>query len=97
MTGAPDNHATPEEPGAILAAAENNDSLGMLTALRRRLARALDDSGTAPRDLAALSRRLVDIDRDIKAAEAAEEGEGGEGKGAGGGDVHDEEFDPSAI
>lgn len=91
------DEASTDPATAISRAAESGDSLEMLRALRLRLAKAVDNEHTSPRDLAALSRRLVDIDRDVKAAEAAQEGEGGEGKGAGGGDVHDEEFDPSAV
>lgn len=93
---APTGEASTAAATAISRAAESGDSLEMLRALRLRLAKAVENERTPPRDLAALSRRLVDIDRDIKAAEAAAQ-EGGEGKGAGGGDVHDEEFDPSAV
>lgn len=93
---APTDVASTDAATAISRAAESGDSLEMLRALRLRLAKAVENERTPPRDLAALSRRLVDIDRDIKAAEAAEQ-EGGEGKGADGGDVQDGEFDPSAV
>ena len=93
---APTDVASTDSATAISRAAESGDSLEMLRALRRRLAKAVENERTPPRDLAALSRRLVDIDRDIKAAEAAEQ-EGGEGKGVGGGDVQDGEFDPETV
>jgi hypothetical protein len=101
MSAREEEHAEPasgDERATILEAAEGGDSLAMLVALRRRLAKACDDERTAPRDLAALSRRLVEVDRDIKAREAQEEAEGGPKEGGnrdGGG--QDEGFDPEAI
>jgi hypothetical protein len=94
----PDAPAAAEEPATILDATEAGDSLAMLVALRRRLAKACDDERTAPRDLAAISRRLVDVDRDIEARTAREGAEGGpkEGGDGDGGD-EDEDFDPEAV
>lgn len=90
--------AAEEKPATILDATENDDSLAMLIALRRRLARGCDDERTSPRDLAALSRRLVEVDRDIRSRKAQEEAESGpkEGGDGGGGD-EDEGFDPEAV
>ncbi|MBN0039375.1 hypothetical protein JN535_04195 [Cellulosimicrobium cellulans] len=89
--------ASADEPATILDATEVGDSLAMLVALRRRLAKACDDERTAPRDLAALSRRLVEVDRDIKAREAQEEAEGGPKEGGDGDEDGDEDFDPEAV
>jgi hypothetical protein len=44
----------------IAAAAQTGDQLAALTALRDRLARAIDESDSA-RDIPALSRQLVDV------------------------------------
>lgn len=41
--------------------------------MRRRIARALDDPNTAARDLAALSRRQLEISKEIEAIEIAED------------------------
>jgi hypothetical protein len=52
----------------------------------------VQDEDTPPRDLAALSRRLQDIAKEIAALDAAAEQEAGES-----GDVQDGEFDAAAI
>jgi|GEM_PF-1243337 len=66
---------TPERanPPTILEAAEAGSRLDELRAMRRRLARALDDPNTAARDLAALSRRQIEIGRDIEAIIVSED------------------------
>ena len=63
---------------SILEAAESGDRLLELIAMRRRLAMAMDDPNTLARDLAALSRRQLEISREIdelkrQAEEEAEE------------------------
>lgn len=74
---APLRAVTPEErreiPGTILQAAETGSRLDELRAMRRRLARALDDPNTPARDLAALSRRQLEIGREIEAIVIAED------------------------
>lgn len=66
---------TPSKPKSILEAAENGSRLEELQAMRRRLARALDDPNTLARDLASLSRRQLEISREIEALELAEDEE----------------------
>lgn len=80
------------QPPTILAAAEREDRLGELRAMRRRIARTLDDPKCPPRDLAALTRRQVEIGREIEALVIAEEQEAGRA-----GVVSDEDFDASAL
>ncbi|MGW4124756.1 hypothetical protein [Nocardia sp. NPDC004711] len=63
----------PKSPQTIAEAAESGDRLDELKAMRRRLAHALDDPGTPARDLAALSRRQLEIGREIEAIEIAED------------------------
>lgn len=41
--------------------------------MRRRIARAMDDVNTPARDLAALSRRQLEIGREIEAVQVAED------------------------
>jgi len=60
----------------VAAAAANGDQLDLLIALRKRIAGDIDSPNTPARDLAALSRRLLEIAREIEALTAAEEGDG---------------------
>ncbi len=62
-----------EAPKSILDAAEQGSRLEELRAMRRRLARAMDDPNTPARDLAALSRRQLEIGREIEAIVVAED------------------------
>lgn len=62
-----------EVPKSILEAAEQGSRLEELRAMRRRLAVALDDPNTPARDLAALSRRQLEIGREIEAIVVAED------------------------
>lgn len=60
-------------PRSILESAEAGSRLDELKAMRRRLAKAMDDPNTPARDLAALSRRQLEIGREIEAIEIAED------------------------
>ena len=62
-----------EAPKTILEAAEAGSRLEELRAMRRRIARALDDPNTPARDLAALSRRQLEIGKEIEAIVVAED------------------------
>ncbi len=55
---------------SITEAAASGDQLGLLIAMRTRVATSVEDPNCPPRDLAALTRRLQDIGRDIEALEA---------------------------
>lgn len=64
---------------SVLEAAERGTRLDELLQMRRVIARALDNENTAARDLAALSKRQIEISREIDALarlgeEEAEEG-----------------------
>lgn len=78
----------------ITTAAESDDRLAELQAMRLRLARALDSPDCPPRDMAALSRRQLEIGREIESlkARAKEEGDGVDH-----GSTEPEEWDDSAI
>jgi hypothetical protein len=71
--------ATDEKPPSkvalktVLEAADEGSRVDELRAMRRRLARAIDDPNTPARDLAALSRRQLEIGREIEAIELAED------------------------
>lgn len=62
-----------EKPSSILEAAEAGSRIEELRAMRRRLAKALDDVNTPARDLAALSRRQLEIGKEIEAIEVLED------------------------
>ena len=60
-------------PKTILEAAEQGSRIEELRAMRRRIARAMDDPNTPARDLAALSRRQLEIGKEIEAIVVAED------------------------
>lgn len=70
---AEDEKAERKAPKSILESAEAGSRLDELKAMRRRLARAMDDPNTPARDLAALSRRQLEIGREIESIEIAED------------------------
>jgi hypothetical protein len=70
---AADEKAPDKAPRTVLEAAESGTRLDELRAMRRRIARALDDPNTAARDLASLSRRQLEIGREIEAIVIAED------------------------
>lgn len=59
----------------VLEAAESGDYLTELLALRRRIASAVTDVNTPARDLAALTRRQLEISREIQALRSQDEGD----------------------
>jgi hypothetical protein len=65
--------AAPVRPKTILEAAEAGSRIEELRAMRRRIAKALDEPNTPARDLAALSRRQIEIGREIEAIEVTED------------------------
>jgi hypothetical protein len=79
-----------KSPKGIVAAAESGDRLELLIAMRARVATAVQDPNTPARDLAALTRRLLEIANEIKAIESEREESGGS-------EVPDDEFDASAV
>lgn len=81
MRAVPDAPISPASPKALTVAqaAESDNRLQLLIALRSRISKTIDNSNTPPRDLAALSNRLLDIDKEIEQlhAEDSEEAAGG--------------------
>jgi hypothetical protein len=69
----PDETPEAQGPRTILQAAELGSRLDELKAMRRRIARAMDDPNTPARDLAALSRRQLEIGREVEAIVIAED------------------------
>jgi ribosome-binding protein aMBF1 (putative translation factor) len=87
---APDERA--QKAKSITEAADSGTTRELLVAMRARIAKAVEDPNTPARDLAALTKRLVEVVRDIEAIDAREDQEVGKR-----GDVTDGRFDASAI
>lgn len=60
-------------PSTVLKAAQDGSRLEELRAMRVVIAKRLDDPNTPARDLAALSRRQLEIGREIEAIVIAED------------------------
>lgn len=65
----------PAAPKTILEAIAAGDYLAELKLTHLRIGRAVQAGDTSPRDLAALTRRQLEISQEIKAAEARAEEE----------------------
>lgn len=81
-----------KEPKTVFEAAESGDRIAELIAMRRVIARALDNENTSPRDLAALSRRQIEISKEIDALKRQQSEEAEQGAISG-----DEEWSEEAI
>lgn len=80
-------------PKTITQAAEKGTTRELLVAMRARIASAVENQNTPARDLAALTKRLVEVVRDIEAIDAREEQAGGDQ----GVPIEDGAFDASAV
>ena len=78
---------------SVSAAAESGDRLEELRAMRRVISRHIDSPETLARDLAALTRRQMEISREIEALRNETEGDA-LGKAA---DSPDETFNPATV
>lgn len=78
---------------SITEAADAGELRALLVGMQSRVATAVQNPETPARDLAALTKRLMEIAREIKALDAEEDE-------AGGGEAHgrvDTSFDASAV
>lgn len=66
-----DGETVPKVPESVLEAVEHGDSRDVMVTLRKRLAAAVDSCTTPARDLAALSRRLLEVDKTIREIDLA--------------------------
>jgi hypothetical protein len=62
----------PKKPLTVKAAADSGNRRDLLVALRSRISTDIDSPATPARDLAALSRRLLEIAKEIEAIDAEE-------------------------
>jgi hypothetical protein len=77
---------------SVSAAAATGDHRKLLVAMRERIAQTVSHPDCPPRDLAALTRRLQDIAKEIEAIDLRAIEEGRES-----GATPDEAFDSSAV
>ena len=82
----------PVRPKSVTEAAESGTTRELLAATRDRIALAVEDKNTAARDLASLTKRLMETVRDIEAIDAREAQEAGQHA-----EVSDGKFDAEAI
>ena len=77
---------------SVAEAAKNGTTRELLEATRDRIAEAVEDEKTPARDLAALTKRLMETVREIEAIDARELQEADNGA-----EVPNGKFDPEAI
>ena len=82
----------PEKPKSLLEAVADGDYLSELKRTHERIARAVNDPETSPRDLAALTRRQLEISKERRSIELAQKREGGDA-----GLAADEGWDEEAL
>lgn len=83
---------TRQRPLTAQQAASQGKRRELIVAMQTRVAKAVDDPLTPPRDLAALTRRLLELSRELESIDLEEQDEE-----RGDGHVEDEAFDASAI
>ena len=70
VTGKTPPRSRSRRAATVKTAADSGVRRDLLIALRARIAADIDNQNTPPRDLAALSRRLLEIVKDIEALDA---------------------------
>lgn len=89
---APGEVAPPKRAMSIIEAIEAGDRLGELEATHRRIGRAVQDESTPARDLASLTRRQMEISKEIEALRRQVQEESNDAS-----HVEDRPFDAAAI
>lgn len=90
---APDEVPAKAEKLTVAQAAASGDHRALLVAMRERIAQTVSNPDCPPRDLAALTRRLQDVAKEIEALDLRAKEEGADAH-----DVADDaEFDASAL
>ena len=82
----------PKKVRSVSDAAEFGTRADELAQMRLVIARAIDNENTSPRDLAALSRRQIEISKELEALKRQQQEEADEGAVSG-----DEEWSEEAI
>ena len=90
---APGEKAHARKPKTVTEAAEKGSTRELLVAMRARIAKAVEDPNTPARDLAALTKRLMEVARDIEAIDARDDQDAAEAGAA----APSKTFDASAV
>lgn len=83
----------PKQKQSVAQAAASGDHRALLVAMRERIARTVSDPDCPPRDLAALTRRLQDISKEIEALDLRAREEGADAADV----AEDEDLDAAAF
>lgn len=89
---ASDERAEKKRPLTIVEAADQGTARDLLVAMRNRIAKTLDEPNCPARDQASLSRRLLEIRKEIEAIDATAKREADEDA-----EVEDESFGSEVI
>ena len=89
---APGETAPPSRPKTVSEAASGGTTRELLVAMRDRIAVAVEDKNTPARELASLTKRLIEVVRDIEGVDAREQQEATRRA-----DATDQPFNASAI
>ena len=89
----PDEKKPVEKPKTVTQAAKSGTPRDLLVSMRDRVAKDVENENTPARDLAALTKRLMEIVRDIAAIDAASEQEASEDAA----EVEDGDFDAASV
>ncbi|WP_328382951.1 hypothetical protein OHQ88_10610 [Micromonospora zamorensis] len=92
VVAAGEKPAPPRKPKTVTEAADEGTTRELLVAMRSRIAKAVEDPNTPARDLAALTKRLTEVVKDIEAIDARDDQEAERA-----GPVADEAFNAAAI
>ena len=84
---------TPPKPLSLEDAAAQGDERAMLVALKTKIAQTIASGECPARELASLSKRLIDIQREIASLDARTSQEASENAA----EVPDQQFDAAAI
>ena len=79
-------------PATVVQAVADGSTRDVFRTMQERIARAIDDPNIRGADLAALTRRLHELRKEIEAIDAREAQDRGQG-----GEVEDGDFDASAV
>lgn len=88
-----DDRPEPKKKLTVAQAAATGDHYALLVAMRERIAATVADPDCPPRDLAALTRRLQDISKEVAALDLRAREEGADALDV----ANDEEWDAEAL
>lgn len=85
------------KPKTVTQAAESGTTRELMVAMRTRIAQAVENPNTPARELAALTKRLVEVVRDIEAIDARASDDQHDDDDTEGREASDAVFEPEAL